>query len=617
MSGTTLSIPMPRTELPPAAHETAFISVARGATTWTIRADLADELLPAVCAAIENRTPAGAVEVIKTGPHRTVYRLSLSSGDFYLKHFRAAEGMAVLLNLFRPTKAEREYNAAKNVARREIPTFEPVAVGRHIGGARAGDSFLVSRGIPQTQPLDRFVTENFLSVGVPRSHDKPHFLAGASGWRAGARGQSVLRQRLAVALGELLARMHRAGVEHADLHAANVLVGVDEDGPLKLWLVDLHPVHFRNALATRQRLANLSLFHQFFAGRATRADRLRFYRAYRQESLRADLKLKNASPRNVVRSDLPADRDEIGALEQILTVAAERGWLRADRAWRRGNRHVRKRDDATAGCRGLATLDVAWLDSVRDDPEWLFRENLVSWHKQSSKHRVAEVRLPEVASAAATGAFLKCIEERGLWRRCLAHMRLSPVRRCWEIGHAFLRRGIDTPRPILFVERPEPDSRKLYLLTEAIPGSRNAMEFFAKTWPLMASGERRAWIEAHLARLARQLCRMHDAGFDHRDLKFSNLLVADDRADPRIWFLDLDGVRLWGKLPAVRAAQNLARIHVSAVAHSVGTRADRIRFLRWYLGEKFAGEWRWWWRRIETISKAKIAGNVRRKRPIT
>lgn len=632
MSGTALSIPMRRTELPAAATESEIISVAQGTTEWTIRADLVGELLPAICAAIENRAPAGAVEIVKTGPHRSVYRLSLAAeGDFYLKHFRAADRLAHFLNLLRPTKAAREWNAARNVARLGIPTFEPVAVGMQSRGALVCDSFLVSRAIANSQPLDRFVTENLLSASVSETrvlHSRAidqgslggvrsHSLARASGWCAGAGGQSVLRQRLAVALGELLARLHRAGIEHADLHAANVLVRIDADGSPELFLIDLHPVHLRNALSTGQRLANLSLFHQFFAGRSTRADRLRFYRAYWQELQRGNRNLKNVTPPTVTLHDLPAADDEMATLERMLTFAADRGWKRADRAWRRGNRHVRKRDGGGVSCRGLATLDVAWLDSVRDDPERMFRDNLVRWHKQSSKHRVAEIRLPESASAPAFAAFLKCIEERGAWRRCLAHFRNSPVRRCWEVGHAFLRRGIDTPRPILFVERLEADSRKLYLLTEAIPASRTAAEFFAKSWPTLSDHERSAWLEAHLARLARQLRRMHDAGFDHRDLKFSNLLVAGDLTDPRIWFLDLDGVRCWRKLPANRAAQNLARIEVSAGAHGVGTRADRVRFLRRYLGEKFAEEWKWWWRRIEKVSKTKIAGNIRRKRPIT
>ena len=340
-------------------------------------------------------------------------------------------------------------------------------------------------------------------------------------------------------------------------------------GVLSLWLIDLHKVHFRRRLSISQRHANLALLHQFFAGKSSRSDRLRFYpHHYRRELAElqhGDLIRSNRALPATFLDELPDERAEIAVLEQALCTAAHRGWIRADRAWKRGNRHVRKRDERSVACRGLATLSVSWLEAVRNDPERLFRENLVRWHKQSAKHRVAEVRLPEDSAAPSPSAFLKCIERPGLWRRWLAPFRLSPVRRCWELGHALLRRGIDTPRPILLVERPGNTSRKDYLLTEAVQGAIGVSEFFAGRWTGLNSHERRDWLERHLARFARQMRRLHDAGFDHRDLKFANLLVACDLADPRVWLLDLDGVRVWRRLPARRAVQNLARIPMSAL----------------------------------------------------
>ena len=100
-----------------------------------------------------------------------------------------------------------------------------------------------------------------------------------------------------------------------------------------------------------------------------------------------------------------------------------------------------------------------------------------------------------------------------------------------------------------------------------------------------------------MRQLARQVRRLHDAGFDHRDLKFANLLVAADPADARIWFLDLDGVRVWRSLPRRRAVQNLARINVSSLVVDLVSDSDRLRFLKWYLGDRFRSEWKWWWRR--------------------
>jgi tRNA A-37 threonylcarbamoyl transferase component Bud32 len=594
MSGAALSLPMRRSGPQPEPRGESFVPVVSDGISWTMSADLIDELPPICQPMITGGAPSEVAETIKTGPHRTVYRLSLSGGRFYLKHFRVADWKAQLQNLVRPSKAEREWRAARTIALLGLPTFEPVALGRLHRAGLLRDSFLVSREIPDTVPLDKFV---FDSLSPP---------AGSRLSPESACRKRDLRPRLAVVLGKLAARLHRAGVEHADFHAGNLLVHVGSDGSPALWLIDLHKVSFHRRLTTRQRFQNLALLHQFFAGKSTRTDRLRFYRAYQEEWL-------SGAP----GSGGALSQAEIETLEHLLSAAAREGWIRADRAWRRGNRHVQRRDCGSVACRGLATLNVAWLDAVRDDPERLYRDNLVRWHKQTAKRRIAEVGLPPASSSSCDTAFLKCIEHHGRRRRWLALFRLSPVRRSWELGNALLRRGIDTPRPLLFVERGDLTPRRDYLLTESVPDSIGLAEFFAERWTAMNSGQRREWLHSHLGRLARQMRRLHDSGFDHRDLKFSNILVARDPADPRIWFLDLDGVRVWGRLPGRRAAQNLARIYVSALLMKLPGNAACLRFLKWYLADRYSGEWKWWWRRIARLSQAKISGNLRRGRALS
>jgi len=618
MSGTALSNPNPpvrhagelatidSTAIDPArcsSTEDRFVRVETAGVAWTVRADLAPQLVPGLRKAVVNPSAERTVETVKTGPHRTVYRLSLAAGEFYLKHFRANNWKTLLLNALRPTKADLEWNAALRIAQLGLPTFESVALGRIRRNGLVADSFLVSRGITQAIPLDEFASLTLQPVieqiGQPTDPN--------------ACRQSELRQQLASALGELAGRLHLAGVEHADFHAANVLVRIDADGLPQLWLIDLHRVYFRHVLSLDQRFNNLAFLHQYFTDKSTRADRLRFYRAYR-------LALKNfaASP---ACDDTSDERIEIAALESCLAAGAHRGWKRADRAWRRGNRHVRKLDNTFGGCRGIVALSPAWLQTVRDDPERLFRENVQIWHKQTAKHRVAQIALNNPLVAPAGSVFFKCIEERGLIQGWLAPFRDSPVRKAWEFGHALLRRQVDTPRPILFVERREQRTRKCYLLTEAVHDTVNLPEFLRSRWPHMSQRERRAWLDVHLRRLAWQMRRLHGSGFDHRDLKFPNLLVSCQNDDPRIWFLDLDGMRAWRNLPDARAAQNLARINVSALAHGIGSLTDRLRFLRWYLTGQASPrdssiDRKLWWRRIARISDRKFETNKRRGRAV-
>jgi tRNA A-37 threonylcarbamoyl transferase component Bud32 len=670
MSGAVLSNQNPSAGRPaessgvdsPLSDETTgeFVHVESAGVAWTLRADLASQLVPGLRKAADNPASDRSVETVKTGPHRTVYRLSLAAGEFYLKHFRINNWKTLLLNALRPAKADLEWHAALRIARLGLPTFEPVALGQIRRGGLIADSFLVSRGIPQAIPLDEFASVTFQTPMVqptpsqqapsqqaPSQQTPSQQIAesatsgpvnkadpnqsGLGKTDPGARRQSELRQHLAAGLGDLTGRLHLAAVDHVDLHAANVLVRIGADNLPALWLIDLHRVYFRRALSQDQRFNNLAFLHQYFTDKSTRTDRLRFYRAY-QRVVRDGATLpmhRVETPRCIDMSH--ADRAEIAALENCLTAGAHRGWKRADRAWRRGNRHVRKLDGAAGGCRGIAALNLAWLTSVRDDPEMFFRENVLVWHKQTAKHRVAQIGLDNPLVAPEGCAFFKCVEQRGLVQGWLAHFRDSPVRKAWEFGHALLRRQVDTPRPILYVERRENNTRKCYLLTEAVHETVNLSEFLHSRWPRMSPSEQRAWLAVHLRRLAWQMRRLHGSGFEHRDMKFANLLVSCRTEDPRVWLLDLEGMRAWRRLPEARAVQNIARINVSALAHGIASHAVRLRFLKWYLtGQSSSNQsssnqsstadsssnWKRWWRQIARISDRKFETNQRRGRAI-
>jgi hypothetical protein len=294
--------------------------------------------------------------------------------------------------------------------------------------------------------------------------------------------------------------------------------------------------------------------------------------------------------------------------------ATQRLWDRADRAWVRGNRHQRLLDAPHAACRGLATLDADWLTSVRDAPETLFERGLQWWCKRSGKRRVAAVTVP--GGPGPTRAYLKAIEHTGT-TRWLGRLRRSPVRSAWETGYAFLRRGIATPRPLLFVESRGADADCSYLLTEAVTQSVTLAEFSRSIWPKLSRSEQRSWLDGVSRALARQLRWMHDCRFDHRDLKFENILVSEDPGRTDTWLLDLDAVRRWLVWLRIRAVQNLARLNVSTFHLPRLSLSERLRFLLRYLAPDERAEWKTWWKQIAAKSRKKEQQNKRRGRPLS
>jgi tRNA A-37 threonylcarbamoyl transferase component Bud32 len=111
---------------------------------------------------------------------------------------------------------------------------------------------------------------------------------------------------------------------------------------------------------------------------------------------------------------------------------------------------------------------------------------------------------------------------------------------------------------------------------------------------------RESWSRADrddfLFRLARLVRRLHERGIFHKDLKATNVLVAD-----RFYLVDIDRVAFGTAVSEADRIFNLAQLN-AAVPGPV-TRTDRLRFLRWYFGRDRAR--RNWIPRIMKITIAR------------
>src|SRR5205085_905003 len=139
------------------------------------------------------------------------------------------EGLGRLL---RGCRAAREFSVTREVARRGVPTLDALAWGE--AGAA---SYLVTRTLPGAVSL-----LDLLQGPVEPSP----------------------RQQLARLVGDLLARSHRAGVRHDDLHPGNVLVCREPDGP-RLYLIDLDAVRLGPSLAWPACRDNLVVLNRWAA----------------------------------------------------------------------------------------------------------------------------------------------------------------------------------------------------------------------------------------------------------------------------------------------------------------------------------------------------------------
>jgi serine/threonine protein kinase len=587
----------------------AGVEVSVGGFRWWLAPNLKHILLGPTGLKLAEWLQAGQARVVKKGPHRIVYRVDLPELHFYVKRNLVADRSSWVRQLIRPSKAQMEYQRAGHVAERGLPTYTPLAFGEQNSFFGVGESILITRSLEETHELHLFAYNCLAHMP--------------------ARRQARLRQRLAIELGKLVARMHDAGIRHDDLHPANILVRLDENDELTLFLIDLTAVRLGAPLSWRQSRHNIVILNRWFVLRASRSDRFRFWTAYCRERRDSKTCAWLASRQG------PDSADEI---EKQTLVSNLRFWRRRDKRSLDNNRYYRRVRAASIVGHAVVDLDPELLASLQADPDEPFRRAGVKFLKDSQGSTVIE--LEGKVEGRPKALIYKRFNVTSSIDPWTALVRPSPAMRSWVRGQGFRERGLPTARPLAVLERRKHGlCREGYLLMEKIDNAQGLHEFLAEL-PRLAQPRRLAILRRQIDQVATVLRELHRRCLSHRDLKAANILVSrddhsfyspfSDRAwatgspgllplfATSVWLIDLVGVRLYGRLPRGRKVQNLARLNASFPVGGSLTRTDRLRFLRTYLHWSLYGktDWKAWWRAINQATRAKVERNEKRGRPL-
>ncbi len=508
----------------------------------------------------------GSAEVVKSGPHRTVYRVPLATGAVYAKHCRINGPRAWAREVLRVPKARLEFENAMRLRSLGISAAVPLAWGTP-DTRWPGQSFLITRDLAPAVPFPDFIESHELS---PNS-----------------------RREFARALGEFLARLHENGISHPDPHPGNLLVDLVAGAP-QFSLLDVHAIRFGASLSWSASRANLVRFNRWYQLRASQTDRLRFWEAYR-----------------AARPSIP---DAARELERATLASNRRFWMARTARYAGTHRSIRR---VRAGrVRGLAVRNIPddFLRALLANPDAAFTRPGTRLLKQCVSSTVAELEMPTPDGTRTV--ILKRVNVRSAFDPLKNLFRSSAVRRSWLLGHGLRERWLPTPRPLAMfhVYRAGFLPADGYLLTEKVP---NAVGLPEAVKACRDPHILRAWAE----KLARVVRAMHERGVSHRDLKAPNVMLENATSDPAnatSVLIDLVGVRAsTDAVPFARRAKELARLNASFLAMPHVTRTERLRFLRAYLsaGEKQLN-WKTWWNAVSEATAAKVAKNRRSGRSI-
>ncbi|HVJ82744.1 MAG TPA: lipopolysaccharide kinase InaA family protein [Planctomycetia bacterium] len=563
--------------------EDRFEEFRSGGVLWRVLPAYRDLLFDRGGLRLEDWRQDGHATLIKNGAGRTIHRVRLPGLELYVKHFRATNPVSLAHQFLRADRARKEFDLANQLRRAGVRTIRPLAIGEIRRYGLLQESFLLTEGIANGLTLFDLI-ERFILAG--RLADSPR-----------------LRLHLAEKLAGLAASIHEAGVEHRDLHERNVVVQPRGNGTFRFYMLDLHELRVRGSLSWAHARRDLARMGRYFTLRTNATDRHRFFRAYALH-----------------RGFTPQEAAEKGREMELATdVSRADFWRRRDQ--RAAQRTGRATEIKRRGACALATPDIpmAVIEELLARPETPFDEHVARWLKMGRCTRVAEADLPAIRR---DNPFVyKQYFFKGWHEAFAALFRANQATRAWLNGAALLLRELPTPRPLALIHKTVLGMPVTsFLLTERVPEGTGLSDYLDRVAEPAGPGERRR-IVVNLVRLAALLLRkLHERRVTHRDLKATNVLAepTDDPAAPKLWIIDLDGVQTWQSAPAKHRVQNLARFHVSFCRSPYITRADKLRFLRDYLGSKFQDRagWKALWQSIGRDTEAKIRRNLRKGRAL-
>lgn len=191
------------------------------------------------------------------------------------------------------------------------------------------------------------------------------------------------------------------------------------------------------------------------------------------------------------------------------------------------------------------------------------------------------------------------------WRRIALRLDRSRSFRSHLWAHRLRAIGIDTPRPLGYVERATTPGRYVSFAATEYIFAHTLVDIRDKGMSMLGVGGRafhakRALIE----RVAAVFRSMHAHRMFHADLHAGNLLIDDES----VLVIDLESMRRF-PLPGRATLRSLVRLNRSFLDTRQISRSDRLRFLRSYLrhqADRRARE-RTLWKRVLEGTRRKLA----------
>lgn len=445
-------------------------------------------------------------DVFRDVKGRRTLRFELGGKRWFIKHHQGVGWGEIFKNLITLRLpilgAKNEWLAIQALNQIAVPTMTAAAFAERGWNPARRESFLITEELAPVSSLEEV----------------------CAGW-ARERPAFAFKHRLLLEVARMARVMHSHGICHRDFYLCHFLLHTERDGDPqaapRLSLIDLHRALIRPWFLPRWIRKDIAGL--YFSARdigLTRTDLCRFIKAYSGKPLRQALQ-------------------EQGGFWADMQAMADKVWRRE---LRKQDARLRRRvlqNSAEVICQQswsqLALINRAhWqpaLQAVLDDPDRVLSTGTML--KDGDSTTVVRVNVNNQSWV------IKRYNLKTLGYALSRLLRPSRAWQCWASAFRLQQAGIDTPAPLLMIEkRWGPLRRQAYYVSAYVPGQ----DVLALLGDKPADAEHWQSVMRLFADLFRRL-RQHR--LIHGDLKATNFIVTQPWTEQaRLVVLDLDATRL-------------------------------------------------------------------------
>jgi heptose I phosphotransferase len=227
----------------------------------------------------------------------------------------------------------------------------------------------------------------------------------------------------------------------------------------------------------------------------------------------------------------------------------------------------------------------------------------------------ATFRLKAASERKSVELFIKRAVYNPFWTRIknIIKLKRESPSALYELENllAFRTAGFPVAEPAAAGFRRRGASAESFLATLALPAGARLSDYAAAHWRANLAGDALIKKRAVIRDLAALARRMHASGFCHRDFYLVHFLL--DENTLKLYLLDLNRALRWEDTPMRWKIKDLAALDFSAPEGAFSV-ADRVRFLKAYLGSERLGPVELKFARAITAKSLKTARHAKKAR---